>query len=71
MKSPVLQAVAAPRGRHEGAFASLQSEALSPLPPPPSEGKNGNQPFSVFLFIFAISDMHFAPSMPPSAEKNK
>ena len=35
-------------------------------PPPPSEEKNDqNQPFSANFWIFAPSEMHFTPSMPP------
>ena len=46
---------------------SLEPRLLCPhLPPPPSEEKNGqNQPFSANFWIFAPSESHFAPSMPP------
>ena len=44
-----------------------QSEALPPTCPPQSEEKNGqNQPFSANFWIFAPSELHFAPSMPPT-----
>ena len=51
-----------------GAF-SPHLEALPPLAPP-SEEKNGqNQPFSANFWIFAPSESHFAPSMPPTQKK--
>ena len=39
---------------------------LSPLPPSRQKKKNGqNQPLSANFWIFAPSESHFAPSMPP------
>ena len=41
------------------------------LAPPQSEDKNGqNQPLLANFWIFAPSEMHFSPSMPPPPQKN-
>ena len=49
-----------------GAFAPL-SEALPPSTCPQLEEKSGkNQLFSAYFWIFAPSERHFAPSMPPT-----
>ena len=66
--SYILPAVAASRGRAWGLGANApESEALPPTcPPPPVRRKNGpNQPFSANFWIFAPSELHFAPSMSP------
>ena len=53
-------------GGGHGAFPSPQFEALPPHLPPQSVEKNGqNQPFWANFWIFAPSEMHFAPLMPP------
>ena len=63
-----IQSVAASRG-DMGANAP-QSEALPPPLAPQSEEKNGqNQPFSANFWIFAPSESHFAPSVPPPHKK--
>ena len=58
-------AVAASRG---GMGEFPPSWRLSPPPlAPQSEDKNGqNQPFSANFWVFAPSESHFAPSMPPT-----
>ena len=62
--------------RHQGGHGGIYphpSEALPPPPhmPPQSERKNGqNQPFSAIFLIFAPSESHFAPSMPPTKKNS-
>ena len=58
------------KGEGYGAFAP-QSEALPPLAPSQKEKNGQNQPFLANFWIFAPSETHFAPSMPPTKKKNK
>ena len=56
--------------RHQGgmgAFAPPPARGTAPLLAPPSQKeKNGqNQSFSTYFWIFAPSESHFPPSMPP------
>ena len=54
--------------RHQGGVWGAFAPPVGGSAPtfPQSKGKNGkNQPFSANFWIFAPSDTHFAPSMPP------
>ena len=54
---------------HEG-ICPPQSEALPLLAPLPVRRKKwSNRPFSANFWVFAPSEMHFAPSMPPTKKK--
>ena len=58
-----------PQWRHQGGVGAFAPIGGSDPPhlPPQSEEKNGqNQPFSANFWIFAPSESHFAPSMPPT-----
>ena len=54
----------------KGEFPPVGSSAPPPLAPllPTSEEKCTNQSFSANLWIFAPSETHFLPSMPPAKQ---
>ena len=67
----LLRKTATQGGGIKGAFAPPRLEALPPTCPPVRRKNGQNKPFSANFWIFAPSESHFAPSMPPHKKKKK